>query len=108
MTSVADNRERGIDVEDESCQQWPLRRAAEDRREWFDLAATDSWYILSVIDREAEYILRMAVVRASRVNQLIGDRWTDCRRGGNGVEQYRQFPWSAVFDPTETPGGEQA
>jgi hypothetical protein len=42
MTSVADNRERGIDVEDESCQQWPLRRAAEDRREWFDLAATDS------------------------------------------------------------------
>jgi hypothetical protein len=29
----------------------------------------------------------MAVVRASRVDQLIGGRWTDCGRGGKGVEQ---------------------
>jgi hypothetical protein len=42
MTSVADNRDRGIDVEDESCSQWPLEPAAEDRGEWFDLVATDS------------------------------------------------------------------
>jgi hypothetical protein len=153
MTSVAENRDRGIDVEDESCRQWPLEPAAKDRGEWFDLAATDSfdaigesvdagdrleckscwdrygsrrgrwwiaraaherlvesngWYILSVVDREAEYILRMSLVRASFIDRLIGERWTDCGRGGKGVEQYRQLPWSAVFDPAETPGGEQA
>ena len=153
MTSVADNRDRGIDVEDESCGQWPLEPAAEDRSEWFDLVAVDrynaigqsveagdrleckscwdrygsrrgrwwiprrnykrlvendGWYILSVVDREAEYILWISLVRASRIDQLIDGRWTDCGRGGKGVEQYRQLPWSAVFDPAETPGGGRA
>jgi hypothetical protein len=153
MTSVANNRDRGIDIEDESCRQWPFEPAAEDRGEWFDLVATDSfdvtgqsvdagdcveckscwnrygsrrgrwwiprrnydrlvenrgWYILSVVDHEAEFILRMSLVRASHVDQLISGRWTHCGRGGKGVEQYRQLLWSAVFDPAETPGGEQA
>jgi hypothetical protein len=152
MTSVADNRDRGIGAEDESCRQCPLEPAAEDRGEWFDLVATDSfdvtgqpvdagdrfeckscwnrygsrrgrwwiprknhdrliesdgWYILSVVDREAEYILRMAAVRASHADQLIGDRWTDRGRGSKGVDQYRQLSWSVVFDPAETPGGER-
>ncbi len=31
MTSVADNRDRGLDVEDESCSQWSLKPIADDR-----------------------------------------------------------------------------
>jgi hypothetical protein len=148
MTSVADSRGRGIDVEDESCSQWPPVPVAKDHGEWFDLVATDSfdvtgqsvdasgqfeckscwnrygsrqdrwriprkdhdrlvgsgsWYTLGALDREVEYILRMAVVHASRVDQPIDDRWTDCRRGGKGVNQYRQFAWSAASDPRPRP-----
>ncbi len=142
MTSVADDRNRGIDVEDESCSQWPLEPAAENRGKWSDPVAVDHfgfngrsvsagdrlkckscwdrygsrrgrWWIARaahtrLVDREAGYILRMSLVRASRVDQLIGGRWTHCGRGGKGIEQYRQLPWSAVFDLAETLGGEQA
>jgi hypothetical protein len=153
MTSVANNRDRGIDIEDESCRQWPFEPAAEDRGNWYDLAATDSfdvtgqsvgagdyveckscwnhygsrrgrwwiphknhdrlvesdgWYTLSIVDRDTGYILRMSLVRAAHIDQLISGRWADCGRGGKGVDQYRQLPWSAVFDPAETPGGGQA
>lgn len=157
MTSVADNRDRGLDVEDESCSQWPLEPIADDRDhrdDWYDLVATNSfdvgarsvdagdpieckscwvrydsrqrrgqwwisranherlvsaggWYILSVVDPGTEYILRMSLVEAPVVDRLIDERWTNCGRGGQTVEQYRQLPWSAVFDPSETPGGER-
>jgi hypothetical protein len=156
MTSVADNRARGLDVEDEGCRQWPLKLIADDRGrrdDWYDLVATEpfsvatrsvdtgdpieckscwvryesrrgqwwiaranherlvdagGWYILSVVDPSTEHILRMSLISASIVDRLIAERWTNCGRGGQTVEQYRQLSWSAVFDPAETPEGERA
>ncbi|ELY66367.1 MULTISPECIES: hypothetical protein [Natronococcus] len=158
MTSVADNRARGLDVEDESCRQWPLKPIVDDcgrRDDWYDLVATEpfsvaarsvdagdpieckscwvryesrqrrgqwwisranherlvnasGWYILSVVAPDTEYIVRMSLVAASVVDGLIDGTWWNCGRGGQTVEQYKQLPWSTVFDPAEVPGGERA
>ena len=35
--TVAENRERGHDVEAAACDRWPLERVDDDRAEWYDL-----------------------------------------------------------------------
>ncbi|WP_276253575.1 hypothetical protein [Halomontanus rarus] len=42
--TVANNRERGLDVEDRACGRWPLEpiaHAHEDRNGWYGLDFTD-------------------------------------------------------------------
>jgi len=42
--TVATNRNRGLDVEDEACQRWPAKSVPEDRDQrdgWYDLIFTD-------------------------------------------------------------------
>lgn len=38
--SVAENRDRGLDVEDEACQRYPVEPASDARDDWHDLEFT--------------------------------------------------------------------
>ncbi|ADB60834.1 hypothetical protein Htur_1949 [Haloterrigena turkmenica DSM 5511] len=46
--TVAENRERGHNVETAACDRWPLERVADDRAEWYDLE-----FVADVVDELA-------------------------------------------------------
>ncbi|WP_126662018.1 hypothetical protein [Haloterrigena salifodinae] len=98
-------------VEAKSCYEtydgragrWWIRRENHER-----LVDVDGWYVLVVLERESDEILRMALTRAETVDRIIDGNWWDCGNGGRSAEQYRQVSWSAVFEDLRAPGGESA
>ncbi|RKD94742.1 hypothetical protein [Halopiger aswanensis] len=73
--------------------RWWIRRENHER-----LVGVDGWYILVVLERESDEILRIALTRAATVDRIIDGNWWECGNGGRSAEQYRQIAWTAVFD----------
>lgn len=95
----------GTKAESKSC--W-IRYDGRAGRWWIerenheDLVDADGEYVFSVVDGASGDVERMALVPATTVDALI-DEWWDCGDGGRTAEEYRQIPWTAVFDDLDEP-----
>lgn len=83
--------------------RWWIRR--ENHEQLVDI---DGWYVLVVLERESDEILRMALTRAETIDRIIDGNWWDCGNGGRSADQFRQIAWTAVFDDLRDPRGESA
>lgn len=143
--SLGDNRDRGLDVEDDVSDIIPAVPIVDDRSQrddWYDLEFYEApieckscleyyersngrkregrwwiakrnheklledggWYAFAVVDSEGE-IQRTALVHVDSVDDYIDDDWWSTGNGGQGVEEYRQIPWTAVFGGGEDGSG---
>lgn len=79
-----------------------------DRENHEALVDADGEYALAVIDGATGDVERLALVPARSVDALIDGDWWDCGDGGRTAEEFRQLPWTAVFDSLDAEGGDGA
>ncbi|WP_247729579.1 hypothetical protein [Halovivax limisalsi] len=99
--------EAGTPVEVKSCRRrycgrygrWWIKRESHDR-----LVDAAGEYVLAVTDRTG--IVRMSLLSAETVDCLCST-WWETGDGGPNAEEYRQVPWTVVFEDLVGPGGEQ-
>lgn len=87
--------------DDRAGRVW-IRRENHER-----LLAVDGVYIVAVVERETEEVLRMGLSDASTIDAIIDEDWWECGQGGRSAEQYRQIPWTTFFDRLDSNGGDQ-
>lgn len=78
--------------------RWWIRKQTHEQ-----LVDVDGQYVLAVIDRDTEDVLRMGLTSARTVDAIIDDTWWDAGEGGQCASLYRQLAWTTVF---ESLGGE--
>lgn len=84
--------------------RWWIRRHNHDR-----LVEADGLYALGVVDRSSEEVLRLGLLGAGIVDAIIDGEWWDPGDGGRSVEEFRQIPWTEIFDSLQLPlGGDSA
>ncbi|AGB17366.1 hypothetical protein Halru_2795 [Halovivax ruber XH-70] len=98
--------EAGTPVEVKSCRRryqgrygrWWIKRESHEQ-----LLEAGGEYVLAVTDRSG--IVRMSLLDAETVDCLFST-WWGTGNGGKDAEEYRQVPWTAVFDDLVGQGGE--
>ncbi|MFC3958900.1 hypothetical protein [Halovivax cerinus] len=98
--------EAGTPVEVKSCRtryrgrygRWWIRRESHER-----LLEAGGEYVLAIYDTGG--IKRMSLLSAETVDCLISS-WWETGDGGRDADEYRQVPWTAVFEDLVGPGGE--
>lgn len=101
--------EAGTPVEVKACQRryrgrngrWWIKRGNHE-----SLLAEDGEYVLAVYDSNSGDVVRMSLLSARTLDALVTS-WWDCGDGGRTAEEYRQIPWTAVFDNLARPEGDR-
>lgn len=99
--------EVGTPVEVKSCRRryggrngrWWIKRANHER-----LLGRDGEYVLAVRDASGD-VLRLSLLSARTVDAMISEWWDTGNGGGRDADEFRQIPWSAVFESVDPAGG---
>lgn len=84
---------------DDRAGRWWIRRENHEL-----LVGTEGVYVLAIVERETHRVLRMALVDASTIDALIDGNWWRTGNGGRSAEEYRQLPWTTIFESCFEPG----
>jgi hypothetical protein len=88
---------------DDRAGRWWIRRENHEK-----LVDAEGVYVLAVVERNTERVLRMALVDARTIDVIIDGDWWDAGDGGRSADQYRQISWTAIFKILQNPRGESA